>query len=379
MGTYTPTGFINPNTAGYPGVGGYGVPNQGMAINGPVDIMVPKADPRMAHMPRPPVYIKPRTTQGVPPSVLQPNPSVAGVNYASSIPMSPMAPLADIPPPHLVAPHLFNPRPYYPPMNRPAPQPYPYTPMPNPYYPPAPQQPSIPGANPLNREEQKVPAQKPPLPPEAPQPPQEQPVLPPEKPLPAGLASLDNSTITMLNERLNSANEDVRSQGAMEFYKIMEANPDLSRSTSPYRNIVNAFMVKILRDPNAVVRQPGMLAFEMGYFYTPTAEVIQKLKDLTRGSGLHHLEPQTAKSILAGIASGKYEPPVRYTGGEAPSSRGNTPNAQGVGERTRRRAESMTGGSMFDTSSPGNDFGPKSDSNGGSSGANLDITSPQTI
>lgn len=129
------------------------------------------------------------------------------------------------------------------------------------------------------------------------------------------MARLDNATVNLLNERLNNSNAMVRSDAAMEFYKILESNPDLSHPQSPYRSIVEAFMVKILRDPNAVVRQPALLTFEMSHFYSPSAAIIQELKKLASGSGLHHLEPQIAKGILANINAGKMKPPGPYTEG----------------------------------------------------------------
>ncbi len=392
MGTYTPTG-IN-SASGFTNPNGYPLPNQvsnqGMAINGPIDIMIPKTDPRMAHMPQPPIYIRPRQEngqagnqsfkpQGIPNSVLQPNANIAGVNYARSIPMTPITALPEIPPPYLVAPNLFNEGqqtqwlPQGNTQNN-------YYQNPNQYGP----QNINPAANPLNREEKPItaPEQNPadqaetPVTAPAPAPPEEIPSV-------DSLASIDNATILMLNERLNSSNEEVRSQGAMEFYKILESNPDLSRPNSPYRGIINAFMVKVLRDPSAVVRQPAFLTFEMGYFYSPSPEVINELEKLTRGSGLHYLEPQTAKGILSKIRSGQFEPPARYTAAQNPAMQTNTNQTTGLGpnsvnERTKRRVDSMADG-MFNATSTSNDFANNtssaSDSSSESVGGNLDVTS----
>ncbi len=348
MGTYSPQGmsYNAGGPRGYPG--SYNVRNY--TVPGPVDVMVPNTRGGMPPGGMPPVMVRPGQsygTQGIPQSVLQPRPQVAGVNYAQTTPMgsSGVFPsIAEIPPPHLVAPYLFSQQrqasPY--PVNN-AQYNYYQTPWGYPQYPQYrypyqyPQQPQNPAANPLNRPEQ--PPQQQPQP--QPEPPKQQ--TPP--PANLNLARLDNATVNLLNERLNNSNSMVRSDAAMEFYKILEANPDLSHPESPYRPIVEAFMTKILKDPNPVVRQPALLAFEMNYFYSPSPAIIGKLEDLAKGSGLHHLEPQIVKGILASINAGKMEPPGPYTGGAletAVADANQQFDQQGTGQRQDTQ-ESMPG------------------------------------
>jgi len=142
-------------------------------------------------------------------------------------------------------------------------------------------------------------AAMPKLPPQAEGP---KPPTPPQKPAAptATLGStLEHDTVMDLNKKLNSKDPNVRAQAAMEFYKILELKPDLADLESPYRPLVEAFMVKILRDPDSVVRQPGLLAFETGLFHYPNQKLMGIMKELAAGEGLNGLEPDIVKNILA--------------------------------------------------------------------------------
>ncbi len=142
----------------------------------------------------------------------------------------------------------------------------------------------------------------PPMPPQQPAPPQ-----PPQAKKQASTSpptsllgsTMDHCVVTDINEKLNSKDPDVRAGAAMEFYKILELKPDLADLDSPYRSLVEAFMTKILRDPNDVVRQPALLAFETGLFHYPNAKMVGIMKELADGEGLHHIEPDIVENILA--------------------------------------------------------------------------------
>lgn len=136
--------------------------------------------------------------------------------------------------------------------------------------------------------------------------PSQQPSVPPAPPAkksvpPTSLlgSTLEHDTVIDINEKLNSKNPDTRAEGAMDFYKILEQKPDLADKESPYRPLVDAFITKILRDPNDVVRQPGLLAFETGLYHYPNPKISGLLNELAEGEGLHGIESDVVEDIIA--------------------------------------------------------------------------------
>jgi len=149
--------------------------------------------------------------------------------------------------------------------------------------------------------------QQPPAPLPQPAPPQQPVAQPPAPPKPAtppatiSAGGLDNQRVKDLNVRLNSTAATIRSDAAMDFFKILEANPALADNPQ-YKPYVDAFMEKILNDPSPLVRQPALLAMEVGYVKNPSSNARQLLDNISKGNGLYNIEPGIAQSILGALA-----------------------------------------------------------------------------
>jgi hypothetical protein len=262
-----------------------------------------------------------------------PSYQAGGVQYAQSLPVShqpaPFPPSVDVPPPHLVAPWVFYnpPRPqgmmgpsgnpnfqnnYYnnmygqqqPNAGPYAPYPgYPYGPYgnPNDYGPTPSNQPPQPKTPDVQPPEVKTPDVKPPdaktpdvKPPDA---------KTPDAKDPNNLDKIPNASVLTdeqvrsLNRQLSDPNATVRSAGAMDFFKILEANPDIANHPT-YGPYVDAFVRKILGDPSPLVRQPLLLAMEMGYLKKVPESAIHILEKLSSGSGLWGQEPGIIRAVL---------------------------------------------------------------------------------
>ncbi len=97
---------------------------------------------------------------------------------------------------------------------------------------------------------------------------------------------MSETFVRSLNQQLNDPNANVRSSGAMDFYKFLETNPAVFDNPQ-YRPYVDAFVHKILSDPSALVRHPILLAFEMGYVRSvnkATEDLLKKLSTQNRSS-----------------------------------------------------------------------------------------------
>ena len=112
---------------------------------------------------------------------------------------------------------------------------------------------------------------------------------------------------------------------------MLAANPDLSRPDSPYRDIVESFMYKLLQDPDPIVRQPAMLAFETNSFYSPSPRIIKKIQEKSKGHAMEGEESKSANTILASYSAGEYNPPD-------------------AGAQTANPLEPLTGGAATGTS-----------------------------
>lgn len=294
------------------------------AVNGPVDVIIPKPTPGIPPSAMPPVMIRPVQPQGQANMMsgmmpLPPQHQVGGVPYAQSFPLSnqsaPFPPLPEIPSPESLAPWLYYSPPrsaapvmppgpngnyqnnYYNNMNgMGSPYGYPYPPGP---YPPGPYPPQ--GPNPYQQPpvakppEIKPPDNKPPeTKAEEPKPEEKKPEekKPDEKKADEKSKVEDFNAATMtpefvrsLNQQLNDPSPNVRSLGAMEFYRFLETNPT-ALENKQFKEYIDAFVMKILSDPSALVRQPLLLAIEMEYL---------KGKDM----------PKAARHVLEGIANGQ--------------------------------------------------------------------------
>ena len=288
----------------------------GYAINGPVDLIIPKPTPGVPPSALPPVMIRPAQPPGFEGMNPLPTPSyqVGGVPLAQTVPVSgmgqapPFSPLAEVPPPHMVAPWLFY-NPPRPAMGPPGPAPNAfqnnyynnYGQQGYPGYPPGPW-----GQSPQPPVNQPTPAQ-PPTPPVPPPEAKTEEPKPEEKPPEAktddkaklpNAATLSDETVRALNKQLNDPQPLVRANGAMDFYKLLESNPDLL--THPvYSQYMDAFARKIVHDPSPLVRQPLLLALgQLPHYKKVPADVLEELKRLSKDTGMLNHEPTWIREIL---------------------------------------------------------------------------------
>lgn len=288
----------------------------GIMMNGPVDVVVPKGPNGQAAGP---VYVRPSGQQGGIPSM----PAPSGFSPAT------MPGSADIPPPHMAAPWMYNRQALIRPSMPPG---YPGSNFQNNqnnfYNNPAQQQAVAPAfptqgsrlTQPQQPQQQPQPtppvASPPPAPAPAPTPPPAPPAQPapkPEPPKPAIVNGFDQDKIKILNDQLSNANESVRSDAAMDLFKILEANPGLDKNPT-YGEYVNAFLEKILKDPSPVVRQGAELALELGYVDTPSQAVKDLLGKIAQSGSLYNIEGDSAKNILSSLAKPKPAPtPAQQT------------------------------------------------------------------
>jgi hypothetical protein len=110
----------------------------------------------------------------------------------------------------------------------------------------------------------------------------------------------DDMAIQGLNRKLNDGDPGVRADAAFQFYQLMAANRKL-QDDPRYMPYVDAFIRKILNDPNAMVHQPVLLGLQTGEIVHPSKEVIARLKDLKHDEGMMNLEPQFINDALSGI------------------------------------------------------------------------------
>ncbi|MBY0405280.1 MAG: hypothetical protein K2X66_15380, partial [Cyanobacteria bacterium] len=278
--SFPPYPGVNPsgvNAVGYPGasysVGGPGGNPQGIAVNGPVDIMIPKPMPGVPASALPPVIVRPSQPAlnignnfGVPP-IPGSGYQIAGVPYAQSFPISNQAPpipaMPDVPPPTIAAPWLF----YSPAKNSipggpggnpnfqnnyynnygqgggaypPGYYPYPGGPYPNQYpgqYPPNLQPTPPQGAPPVAKQTPETPtpdaskAKAEPPKPDAKEADKKDDLnnFLPKKP---NASVLTNEMVNRLNDQLSNDSATVRSNAAMDLFKILEANPDIFQNAT---------------------------------------------------------------------------------------------------------------------------------------------------
>lgn len=212
---------------------------------------------------------------------------------AQSIPLAPYP--SFLPPPDQVAPCLFNVHiPFansYPPSG--AANFYNYNTVP--YYPWAP-----------------PPAPPPPMPP-ATQPVPQQPPQPqnnqapdtppaPGGPVPEPSQVRDGLPLTpelveMINSNLESPDYTIRQQAAVKLAHVLEGDPNIL-SKPQLRPYAEALILKVLRDPNSLVRQPLLVTMELGNLNSPTPAIISALVRLKQERGLYNFEPGHIDSVL---------------------------------------------------------------------------------
>lgn len=207
----------------------------------------------------------------------------------------PLAPMPILPPPDVLAPCLFN--------NH---LPYNSTPMPSygSWPPPVPPQPPAPAAQPIT-----PPPEKSPQPPEEPK--KEEPPSKPAKDLP----TLTPDVVREINANLQANSFEVRLQGAQTLARVLQGDPDIL-SKPEYSQYAEALVLKVLKDPNSIVRQPILLAMEVGNLNDPTPKILTALNNLKKQRGLYNFEPGIINTILTNYKTRKT--PDKSIGGPKP-------------------------------------------------------------
>lgn len=84
---------------------------------------------------------------------------------------------------------------------------------------------------------------------------------------------------------------------ATEFYQILESNPGIVQDhrAKPY---IEAFAVKIARDPSSLVHQPLLLAVQTGLLNGVSEPVVQQVQKIRDNNGMMGLEPAMVTEAL---------------------------------------------------------------------------------
>lgn len=102
----------------------------------------------------------------------------------------------------------------------------------------------------------------------------------------------------------NQADWQLRADAAQDFFMVLQANPTLESIPSEKED-VDFFMLEILRDPNAVVHMPALMAIQTGLYRHPTPEVLAELDRLEHEAGLLGGEAQWVED--AKVALERYQ------------------------------------------------------------------------
>jgi hypothetical protein len=135
-----------------------------------------------------------------------------------------------------------------------------------------------------------------------PTPPQET----PKPDLPPDVRGFDDNIIRSLNKRLEDPDWMRRTDSANDYCIILSANPNLEKRPE-YKPYVDAFALKILRDPSAVVHEAMLRAMQVGYYRYPSPEVLNELYRLRDSAGMLGLETQMVDDAIKGIEKAQRE------------------------------------------------------------------------
>ncbi|XVJ51029.1 MAG: hypothetical protein HEQ32_02625 [Vampirovibrio sp.] len=125
-------------------------------------------------------------------------------------------------------------------------------------------------------------------------------VLPTVPDLPADVRGFDDNIIRSLNIRLEDPDWMRRADAANDYFIILSGNPNLEKRPQ-YKPYVDAFALKILRDPSSVVHEAMLRAMQVGYYRYPNPEILNELNRLRDSAGLMGLEAQMVDDALYGI------------------------------------------------------------------------------
>jgi len=312
----TSASFNNPSYGGFPGPApGLGAPNAGGA---------------MADLPTP-EQLAPDVMNGVNTNATAaqccqpPVPQCATVPMLHTHSIALADPMAPIPSPQQLAPHVF--------FNYPA----------NPA--PATQQAQQPQQRGPQTQQPQQPQQPPQPPPAQPKQPPQQPPQQPQQPQQKGQdnapkgrldefdGALSDTVVKSLNKQLNDPDEGTRASAATDLCNILQKHPTMATNPA-YKPYINAFMDKIMSDPSSLVRGVGEMTLQLGHVKEPTEKVRTTLKKLSMKDDANLTkENDQASSILTGLENGTLGTDIVDTRdkdkkGTAPGS--TDPNAKGA-------------------------------------------------
>ena len=124
--------------------------------------------------------------------------------------------------------------------------------------------------------------------------------------LPPDVRGFDDNIIRSLNARLEDPDWMRRADAANDYFIILSANPNLEKRPE-YKPYVDAFALKILRDPSSVVHEAMLRAMQVGYYRYPSPEVLNELYRLRDSAGMLGLESQIVDDAIHGIQKAQLE------------------------------------------------------------------------
>lgn len=146
------------------------------------------------------------------------------------------------------------------------------------------------------------PPASPPMTPSTPpsSPPSPAPAIPAPVDLPPDVRGFDDGIMRSLNLRLEDPDWMRRADAANDYFIILSGNPNLEKRPQ-FKPYVDAFALKILRDPSSVVHEAMLRAMQVGYYRYPSPEVLNELNRLRDSVGMLGLEAQLVDDAIAGI------------------------------------------------------------------------------
>lgn len=126
------------------------------------------------------------------------------------------------------------------------------------------------------------------------------PAIPTPVELPPNVRGFDDGIMRSLNLRLEDPDWMRRVDAANDFFIILSANPNLEKRPQ-FKPYVDAFALKILRDPSAVVHEAMLRAMQVGCYRYPSPEVLNELNRLRDSVGMLGLEAQIVDDAISGI------------------------------------------------------------------------------
>ena len=126
------------------------------------------------------------------------------------------------------------------------------------------------------------------------------PPIPPPVDLPPDVRGFDDGIMRSLNLRLEDPDWMRRADAANDYFIILSSNPNLEKRPQ-FKPYVDAFALKILRDPSSVVHEAMLRAMQVGCYRYPSPEVLNELNRLRDSVGMLGLEAQLVDDAISGI------------------------------------------------------------------------------